>query len=132
VPPAARFRTVPLAALEGRAHADLVTTRPLLLCPLFQPELAAWGIERRQLIDTLPDAYRRTARWAAAVHAAAPAIQGLVWTSRRCDPECAMMLFGDRVPAATLQVVGTTRLRDGIVLARLRAAGRRAGITLVA
>jgi hypothetical protein len=128
----APFKTVPHDALRGRDHAELDTIQPLAPCPLFQPDLSRLGIKRADLIDTLPDTYAATARWAEAIHAADPAVQGLVWTSRRCDPDLALLLFGDRVPLAALTVMA----RAGItttpaLLASIRAIGTRAGITIV-
>lgn len=132
VVPAAPFKTVPHDALRGRDHAELDTTVPLTLCPLFQPELSRLGVTRADLIDTLPDAYAATARWAEAIHAARPAVQGLVWTSRRCDPDLAVLLFGDRVPSAALAVLGRADItRTPALLAAIRAIGARAGITIV-
>lgn len=132
VPHDAPVKTVPYDELRGRDHAELGTTVPLTLCPLFQPDLARLGIARADLIDTLPSAYAATARWAEAIHAADPAMQGLVWTSRRCDPDLALLLFGDRVAPGALAVQGRTAIAASpALLAALRAIGARAGVTIV-
>jgi hypothetical protein len=131
VPHDAAVKTVPYDELRDRDHAELDVTSPLTLCPLFQPDLARLGVARVELIDTRPGAYAETARWAATIHAADPMVQGLVWTSRRCDPDLALVLFGDRVAPGTLAVRGRAALTASPALAALRAIGARAGITLV-
>ncbi len=110
---------------------DRAGTRP---CPaaLFTPDLKAWGLQRRDLIDTPKSIYARTVHWAAAIHAAAPDLDGSVWTSRQCDPERCVILFGDRVseidcdPLECLNVAN-----DAALLLELRGFGRRAGIDIV-
>ena len=78
-------------------YSTIAPRRELILAALFEPDLNRWGLTRRDLIDTYASAYETTARWAKAIHDADPEIDGMVWTSRRCDPERAFVLFGDRV-----------------------------------
>jgi hypothetical protein len=66
-------------------------------------------VTRKQLIDTEKDQYAKTREWAEAIHAQAPDIQGLYWTSRQDDSARAVMLFGDRIPKGVLQQVGDSR-----------------------
>lgn len=124
-------KTIPLLAIEPLSHAVLRTRRELVLAGLFEPDLNAWGLTRGQLIDTFADAYADTARWALAIHEAWSDVDGLVWTSRRCDPQQAYLLFGDRVADADLEPVAETRIiSSNDALAALRGFGARAGITI--
>lgn len=124
-------KTIPLLAIEPLSHAVLRTRRELVLAGLFEPDLNAWGMRRGQLIDTLADAYPDTAPWALAIHERWPDVDGLVWTSRRCDPQQAYLLFGGRVAEADLERVSGTRIiASNDALAALRGFGARAGITL--
>ena len=120
-----------LSKLTSRAHSRLVTTRELLLANLREPDLNRLGLTRAQLIDTLSDQYARTARWAEAFHRGGPITAGLVWTSRRCDPQSAYLFFGDRVAPGDLRLVATTPIAASADLVeQARQAGRRAGVTL--
>jgi hypothetical protein len=124
-------KTVPLLAIEPLSHAVLRTRRELVLATLFEPDLNAWGLTRAQLIDTYADAYRDTAGWALAVHERWADVDGLVWTSRRCDPQQAYLLFGDRVADSDLEPVAEARIiASNDELAALRRFAARAGITL--
>jgi RES domain len=110
-------------------YAILRTRRSLLLAALFEPDLNKWGVTRRNLIDTFAADYGTTARWAFALHNADPAIEGLVWTSRRCDPDRAYVLFGDRVRPEDLDVVRRERIAHSTsLLLQVREFGSRAGI----
>lgn len=125
------FRTVDGRAVEARAASRLATTRPLALVPLFQPDLAALRLRREWLIGTPAAAFSATAAWAAALHAAAPEADGLIWTSARCDPAWCVLLYGDRA-AAALTVEETAPIGEAeALLAAIRAAASRADITLV-
>jgi hypothetical protein len=87
---------------------------------------------RRNLIDTLASEYVRTAEWAIAIHDAHPDIDGLVWTSRRCDPERAYLLFGDRSRQPCVVLLDSADIGGTPALMRdIQAFGKRAGITLV-
>ena len=55
-------------------------------------------------------------------------VDGLIWTSNRCDPDAALLLFGDRVVAANLLVAGVRAGSDGSFLDDVRTAGRRSDI----
>ena len=128
----ARPAYVALSKLTSRAHSRLLTTRDLRLANLREPDLNRLGLTRAQLIDTLADRYVRTARWAEGFHRTDPRIAGLAWTSRRCDPRSAYLLFGDRLAPGDLTLVATTPLAASADLVeQARGAGRRAGVTLV-
>lgn len=89
-------------------------------------------LKRSQLIDVTPKWYQATAAWAQAIHAQYRDIEGLVWTSRQCDPNLAFLFFGDRVGAADFEVRSTTSIRStASMLKAMREFGSRAGIVLV-
>jgi hypothetical protein len=124
-------KTISMLAVEPLSHAVLRTRRELVLAALFEPDLNAWGVTRGQLVDTFAAAYRDTARWALALHERWPDIDGLVWTSRRCDPRQAYLLFGDRVAQSDLHPVSERRVvASNPALAALRDFGARAGIAI--
>ena len=124
-------KTIDADVVEALDHATISSSRDLSLCALFEPDLNRWGLTRQNLIDTFASRYKETAPWAIAIHDAAPDIDGMIWTSRRCDPQFACLLFGDRVGDALVihgrQPIGSTPA----LLAQMRDFGNRAGITLV-
>jgi hypothetical protein len=106
--------------------------RDLVLAALFAPDLKAWRLQRKDLIDTPKSAYSQTVRWAQAIHRARAEVDGLIWTSRQCDPACCIVLFGDRIAETDFDVLDRRDVgRDAAVLLELRAYGRRAGIDIV-
>ncbi|MGJ3263581.1 MAG: RES family NAD+ phosphorylase [Salinarimonas sp.] len=131
VPVAAPFKTVPVEEATARSHSLLVTRRPLLLAELRAPDLAKWGMAHRELVSAPASDYERTARWAEALHNRFPDLDGLVWTSNRCDPDRATLLFGDRVDELALECLASRDAADDeSLLAAIREAGARAGIVL--
>lgn len=132
IDPAASFKTVRQDVVEGRTVSRIAPARDLRLANLFTPDLAAWGIARTDLIQTPKSAYDQTVLWAAAIHAAHPDLDGLVWTSVRCDPERSIVLFGDRLAEADLRVLERRdAATDAALLLELREYGKRAGIVIV-
>ncbi len=131
VPAGARRATVPATLVRARAHGRLEAGRRFRLASLRAPDLRRWRIAQTSLIGAPPGRYAETARWAAAIHREFPEIEGLVWTSGRCDPDSAWLFFGDRVAPEDFRVAA---LRDGqsdaSLLADVRAAGRRCGIAI--
>ena len=131
IPARAQRRTVPEATLVDRAHTRLETDRDITLAALRAPELARWNISRTNLIASSPKLYEATAAWAKAIHDQFPDVEGLVWTSNRCDPEDAYLFFGDRVRDIDFRIVSTRGyLSDSSFLTDVRRAGRRSGISL--
>jgi hypothetical protein len=110
-------------------YSTIAPRRELVLAALFEPDLNRWGLTRRDLIDTYASAYAATARWAKAIHDADPEIDGMVWTSRRCDPERAFVLFGDRVRPEDLGEISRAPITSsGDLMGQLRGFAARAGI----
>ena len=95
--------------LEGHMHSQVQPGVDLVLADLRGKALRKLGISRRQLIDTEKDRYPTTRKWAQAIHARCPDVQGLCWTSRQDDSAQAAMLFGDRIAADVLSQTGPSR-----------------------
>lgn len=120
-----------LHKVTSRAVSWLEVTADLVVASLHEPDLNKLKRTRAELIDTPRGAYLTTARWAEAFHRADPAIAGLVWTSRRCDPEKAYVFFEDRVPSGALVVRARIEMAASADhLGKIRDFGRRAGITI--
>jgi hypothetical protein len=133
IEPTAMFKTVTLNALESRSVSTITPKRDLRLASLFAPDLKAWGVARIDLIETPKSTYAQTALWAKAIHAAFSDIDGLIWTSRQCDPDQCVILFGDRVGEPDFGVVDCLPVKgDAALLMQLRGFGARAGITITA
>ncbi|WP_197417248.1 RES family NAD+ phosphorylase [Sinorhizobium sp. GL28] len=101
VPLTAPGKTVGADNIKPLAHSVVEPIRDLKLVPLFTPDLARWNISRAELIETDADQYPMIAQWALAIHQARPDVDGLIWTSKRCDPDRSILLFGDRSTRAT-------------------------------
>jgi hypothetical protein len=124
-------KSIPFSVVENSNYAIVRPRRDLVLAGLFEPDLNLWGLTRHQLIDTFAADYEATAKWAVALHDAFSDLDGLVWTSRRCDPERAYLLFGDRVLSDQLDTVSQERIREtNWLLLQIRNFAERAGILL--
>lgn len=130
IPLSAGLKTVPREAVEKCRHSTLLAGRVLQLASLRGPDLLKWGVRREELIGCLPTQYGRTALWAQAIHAQFDHVDGMVWTSNLCDPDSAVLLFGDRVAAEDIQVVSVREGTDGSFLGDVRNSGMRAGIRI--
>lgn len=130
VPLGAVRKSVPRHAVESRRHSALVARRELRLASLRAPDLMKWGLTPAGLIGTAPTQYRRTARWAKALHDQFAEIDGLVWTSNLCDPDAALLFFGDRVAPSDLMVTGVRQGSDGSFIEDARKAAERANILI--
>jgi hypothetical protein len=131
VPHTAATKFVPLGKVTSRTISRLELQSDLLLASLNEPDLNRLGLTRADLIDTYPSAYGETARWAEAIHRADPTVAGLMWTSRRCDPDQAFVFFGDRLPPTAFQVTERVDIATSAGdLAQIRHFGHRAGIIL--
>ena len=132
VPAHARWKSVPLDKVTTCAHAMLDPRRDIRLASFRTPDLARWCVSRDALIGSSPTQYRDTAAWGKAVHDQFPDVEGLVWTSNRCDPDSAWLFFGDRVRPGDFRISAVRDgQRDPSFLFDVREAGGRAGITIV-
>ena len=129
--PAQPFKTYPLSKLADVRCSVLRVASPLGLRSFFAPDLMKLGVARNQLIDTPSREFPDTRRWSAALHRKDAVTHGMVWESRAYPSSLAMMFFGDRVPAAGLSVVSTTRIdADPTLAMRFSALADRSGIAL--
>jgi hypothetical protein len=132
VDPRAAFKTVRQRDVEARAASRVAPRRDLRLVQLFRADLAAWRLDRDEFFRAFKSQYAETTAWAQAIHRAAPDVDGLIWTSYRCDPETAMIFFGDRISEGDFDVLEQrVAASDADLLLEIREYGRRAGITLV-
>lgn len=133
IEPGARFKTVRLHDVEARTASRIAPKRDLQVAALFAPDLKLWGINRGQLIETPKSSYVRTVLWAKAIYQAHSDVDGLVWTSRQCDPERCVVLFEDRVGEGDFDVIEEINIgKDDDLLLEMRRYGQRAGITIIA
>jgi RES domain len=98
-------RIVRRGSLKPMLISTLAPGRDLTLVQLHGHGLSRLGILRSELIETDPDHYRETVRWAQALHAWAESVDGLVWVSRQHDTSSALVLFGDRILREHLRVI---------------------------
>ncbi|MDX8469975.1 RES family NAD+ phosphorylase [Mesorhizobium sp. VK23B] len=132
IEPTAVFKTVRLDVIESRSVSRIAPKRDLLLAGLFAPDLKVWGISRGDLIETPKSTYGQTVLWAQAIHGARADVDGLLWTSRQCDPDRCVILFEDRVSEGDFQVHDSIEVgADADLLLEIRAFGLRAGITII-
>jgi hypothetical protein len=127
----AKHKSIGYHEIEQLDYSVVRPRRDLVLASLFEPDLNRWGLTRRQLIDTFAADYEATAEWAIALHDSFSDIDGLVWTSRRCDPERAYLLFGDRLPTGLIRPVQRARIVEtNALLLQIRDFADRANILI--
>jgi len=102
VPFAAGLKTIAKRKIRHHHHSQLVSSAELVLANLSNKALRKIGIPRADLFDTEKDPYPQTRKWAEAIHAHCPDVQGLCWVSRQDDTAQAIMLFGDRLPSGCM------------------------------
>jgi hypothetical protein len=134
------FHDVPHTPGSKVVRLNKITTKVLsvveftddrVVAPLHAPDLHRLGLAKTDLIETAPTTYKDTARWAEAFHRADPLLDGLRWTSRRCDSDLAFIFFEDRVPQTAWRVIERTEISTAPdLLEEIRKIGRRAEITL--
>jgi hypothetical protein len=112
--------------------STLVATRDLVLAQLHGHGLRRLRVSRKDLLDGGPRSYPATVLWAQALHRCRTRIDGLVWVSRLHDTSLALILFGDRVQRADLEIVEPPLpLALGAGLENVRQAAEQAGITIL-
>ncbi|MFU0507823.1 RES family NAD+ phosphorylase [Pseudaminobacter sp. NGMCC 1.201702] len=133
VPFAPGLKTFDKAKLAEQVYSTVTPKRDLVLADLSSTALRSLGVRRNDLIDTEKDQYPGTRRWAEAIHAQCPAIEGLCWVSRQDDRALAIVLFGDRVPATDLLLTSASRsiLEDVDLYSDLLALAERIGVNIV-
>ncbi len=132
IEPTALFKTVRLDVVESRSVSRIAPKRDLLVAGLFAPDLKVWGLSRGELIETPKSTYGQTVLWAQAIHRARSDLDGLIWTSRQCDPDQCVILFEDRVSETNFDIHDCIDISaDADLLLELRKFGRRARITII-
>ena len=132
IAPTARFKTVRLSTVQSRSVSRIAPNKDLDVAKLYSPDLKAWNIARTNLIETPKSTYPKTVLWAQDLHTAFPDIKGLIWTSRQCDPESCLVLFGDRVRESDFDVLDCIDVATTPnLLLELRGYGKRARITII-
>lgn len=117
--------------LAGLALVRLTFQRELMLVELHGYGLKHLHLHPNDLTSTAPTEYAHTVAWAKALHAAAPAAQGLVWMSHQFNSSRALILFGDRVAEDTLTAGRPMPLSFGAGLNVVERCANEAGITIV-
>lgn len=141
---AAAFETIfhdvlpgPLASVSapevyGRSASSLKVERDLTIARLHAPDLRRWSLQPGDLSAAPSRHYEKTARWAEAIHRQFDDVDGLVWTSNKCDPDRCFIFFKDRVHESDVDCMARSSLGvPGPARAAVIGAGRRAGITIV-
>jgi hypothetical protein len=125
-------KTVGTDNIKPLAHSIIELRRNLVMVPLFAPNLARWGVARGDLIETAAASYAVTAAWALAIHQSRADAHGLIWTSKRCDPQQALLLFGDRVAETDLSATSKTTIYTSInEMQQIKGFAARVDITIV-
>lgn len=100
---------LPHEIYRGRVLSEVRPIRDLTLVQLHGGGLIKLGLEAQQLTATTAAHYPETVAWAQAAHRGVATADGLVWMSRRWNSARCVMLFGDRVAGADLEVEGGSR-----------------------
>ncbi|MEI9424166.1 RES family NAD+ phosphorylase [Mesorhizobium sp. Cs1299R1N1] len=126
------LKTFDKAKLTEQVYSTVTCQRDLVLVDLSSTALRSLGIRRGELIDTEKDQYPGTRKWAEAIHAQCPAIEGLCWVSRQDDRARAVVLFGDRIPTTDLVLASASRsiLDDADLYSDLLALAERIGVNV--
>lgn len=122
--------SVPYQNIIDRDSCLIEVQRDITLLQLRAPDLKNYGIEQKTLIGSPAEVYKATARWAEAFHTELQDIEGLVWTSKQCDPDSCYLFFGDRVDPGDLEIVERWHALDddSYLICQIIEAGLRAGI----
>ena len=133
VPFAPGYKFYDKAKLAGQVHSQFDAGADLVLADLGSRALRKLGAQRNQLIDTEKDQYPLTRQWAEAIHAGFAGVQGLCWVSRQDDSAHAVVLFGDRIDAATLRQRAPSRslTNDAAAYAELLQLAEQIGVDIV-
>ena len=133
VPFAPGLKTFDKAKMAEQVYSTVAPRRDLVLADLSSTALRSLGVRRNDLIDTEKDQYPGTRKWAEAIHAQCPAIEGLCWVSRQDDHARAVVLFGDRVSTTDFVLASATRsiIEDVYLYSDLLALAERIGVKIV-
>ena len=116
--------------IHVQIHAKFRVKRTLNLVGLRNPPLNKWGIKQTQLIGSDAELYHKTALWAAAIYNDFPQADGLIWTSRQCDPDDAILFFGGRVKGDDFELISSRSGDDATFLDDVEREGAIRGIEI--
>ena len=123
-----KYQAVPRQSLDDRMISVVCPKRPLLLVPLFTPELKAWHLDQAEVFAPRVEVYDFCRALAFKCWRDNPTADGLIWSSVRDSGTHAMLLFGDRLSRKKLEIVSSRCVRtDPTALDDLESAGRRGG-----
>jgi hypothetical protein len=132
IPIRGTYKAIRTVVLKSLVVSTLACQRDLRLVQLFGFGLRRLGVSRLNLIEASKRQFSRTAAWAQALHACNERPDGLVWVSRPNDGTRSLVLFGDRVPASTLRIVGAPiPLASGPGFGEVQKAAEKAGILIL-
>ena len=117
--------------IHAQIHAKFRVKRTLNLVGLRNPPLNNWGIKQTQLIGSEPELYHETVLWAEAIYNDFPEAEGLIWTSRQCDPDDAMLFFGGRVKATDFELISSRDGQDATFVDDVEQEGAIRGIAII-
>ena len=121
---------IPEHNIHIRVHSEIQTKRAVNLVELRNPFVNKWGIKQTQLIGSEPELYHKTARWAAAIYNDFPEAEGLIWTSKQCDPDNAILFFGGRVEEGDFELISSRDGDDESFLDDVAREGEECGIAI--
>ena len=126
-----KYKTIPIEEVHNQMHSEFRTKRTLNLVGLRNPPLSKWGIKQTQLIGSDAELYLETALWAAAIYNHFPEAEGLIWTSRQCDPDDAILFFGGRVKATDFELISSRDGQDATFVEDVEREGAIRGIAII-
>ena len=123
-----KYQAVPRQSLDDRMISIVRPERSLQLVPLFTPELKAWNLDQAEVFAPCKEVYDFCRALAFRCWRDNPLADGLIWSSVQDSGAQAMLLFGDRLRSAELDVVSSRCVRtDPTALDDLESAGSRGG-----
>jgi hypothetical protein len=93
------------AKLADKHHASLKTTEPLMVVDATSVGLKNTNATKAEVIESPPDKYPHSRRFAEDIHAQYPDMQGIRWVSKQDDRAMAYVFFGDRIKAGTFMPI---------------------------
>ena len=130
IPANDKKKIIRMQDIHVQIHAKFRVKRTLNLVGLRNPSLNNWGIKQTDLIGSSSKLYRETALWAEAIYNDFPEADGLIWTSRQCDPDDAILFFGGRVDEDDFELISSRDGQDESFKRDVRQEGKKRGITI--
>lgn len=121
-----------IAQLKNQRLSKIETAKPIRLIDLTGYGLRRLKTDRSKLLDTGKSEYPNTARWAEALHIAAPDAHGMLWVSRQFDTSFSLLLFDDRLDHDIVRDLDKSEpLDSGAGLQQVRNAASQLDVCLV-